>query len=363
MDTNATTEDLRQQEFTISGARAGPASNAGPVRGDVASSGERRSAGWPRGAPRGSPLLTRVRESPLLEPTRSWWETDGVFNPAVAVSPDGAVHLLYRAQGRDRVSRLGYARLSDPVTVAERQSEPVFEPALDDEYERLGTEDPRMVRIGSTYYITYVAASLYRASDPHPAWLPAGEPSWRVRVALATTDDFRTFRRHGIILPEMDNKDAVLFPEKIGGEYLLLHRLPPDIWLAASGDLRTWREHRIVLRTRPALWDEHKLGAGPPPVRTDAGWLVCYHGVDHHLAYRAGFALLDLKDPGKVLARSDHAALEPTMPWEVKGQTARVVFPTGMVVRGDDLFLYYGGADRVVGVARGSVKEILASLR
>lgn len=309
-----------------------------------------------------SPVLVRL-DGPILEPTGQWWESRAVFNPGVAEGPDGTIHVLYRAQGSDGVSRLGYARTRDGVRIEERRREPVFEPNIHDEFERLGTEDPRIVRLGSTFYITYTAASLYQARDLHPADLSPRGPPWRVRVALARTEDFRTFTRVGIILPDMDNKDAVLFPEKIDGRYVLLHRLPPDVWIATSVDLRRWEEHRVVLRTRPALWDERKLGAGPPPVPTDAGWLLCYHGADHHNVYRAGFALLDRREPSRVLARGEEPTLEPEEPWEIEGPTPRVVFPTGMVRRGDDLFVYYGAADHVVGVAKGSVKEVLASLK
>lgn len=308
-------------------------------------------------------LLLRVGEGPLLEPSARWWENAGVFNPGVCEGPEGVVHILYRAQGRDKVSRLGYARSLDGVTIDERLTEPVFEPDIGNEFERLGTEDPRIVRIRTTYYVTYTAASLYRATDPHPAWLPEGSPPWRVRVALALTDDFRTFTRLGVILPDVDNKDAVLFPEKIGGSFVLLHRLPPDMWVATSTDLQHWTEHRVVLRTRPAYWDERRLGAGSPPLRTAEGWLMCYHGVDHHGVYRAGFVLLDLQDPSVVLGRSVCPALEPRESWEVNGQVPRVIFPSGMVRRGDELLVYYGAADFAVGVARGSLREILASLR
>lgn len=316
----------------------------------------------PRSGTVAAPLLARVGDGPLLSPTNRWWESVAVFNPAAAEGEDGTIHVLYRAQGTDGVSRLGYAATRDAVTIGERYSEPVFEPDPHDEYERYGVEDPRMVRLGNTYYVLYVAASRHRVADPHVEHLPESAQSWRPRVALAITKNFRTFTRLGTVLPGMDNKDAALFPEKIGGMFVLLHRLPPDIWLAISPDLKRWEEHRVILRTRPALWDESKLGAGPPPVRTDQGWLLCYHGIDHHSAYRAGFALLDPRDPSRVLARSAEPALEPAASWEVKGQMPRVVFPTGMVVRGDDLFLYYGAADTVVGIAKGSVRAILASL-
>lgn len=307
-------------------------------------------------------LFTRLGDGPLLLPTERWWESSAVFNPGAAEGPDGVIHLLYRAQGQDHVSRLGHATTRDGVTIEERSPEPVFDPDLQDEFERLGTEDPRIVRMNDTYYVTYTAVSLYRPSDPHPEWLPSGSPPSRVRVSLALTEDFRTFTRLGVVLPDMDNKDAVLFPEKIGGKYALLHRLPPDMWIAMSADLKTWGDHRVVLRTRPALWDEHKLGAGPPPIRTPAGWLVCYHGVDHHNVYRAGFSLLDSENPSRVLGRSSEPALEPQEPWEIKGQTSRVVFPCGMVLRGDELLVYYGAADSVVGVAKASLQAVLASL-
>lgn len=308
-------------------------------------------------------LLQRVGGGPLLTPTDRWWENFAVYNPAAVEGPDGLIHILYRAQGRDRVSRLGYATSHDGVTIDQRSPEPVFEPDLQGEFERLGTEDPRLIRMEDTYYMTYTAASLYHAADPHREWIPSVAPSWRVRIALAHTKDFQTFTRLGVLLPEMDNKDAVLFPEKIRGQYVLLHRLPPDMWVAMSTDFTSWQDHRVILRTRPALWDEYKLGAGPPPIRTPDGWLVCYHGVDHHNVYRAGFALLDLEDPSRVLGRSSEPAIEPRESWELTGQTPRVVFPSGMVLRGDEVFLYYGAADSVVGVARGSLQAILASLR
>lgn len=308
-------------------------------------------------------LCVRVGGAPLLAPTDRWWADRAVFNPGAAEASDGSVHLLYRAQGRDGISRLGYARSRDGLVIDERGTEPVFEPALHDEHERLGVEDPRIVRFGARYYVTYTAASLYRPHDPHPELLPEGDVPWRVRVGLASTEDFRKFTRLGIILPEVDTKDAVLFPEQIAGRYALLHRFPPDIWVATSTDLAHWEEHRVVLRTRPGLWDERKVGAGPPPIRTPKGWLLCYHGIDHHMVYRAGFALLDSQDPGRVLGRSVEPALEPAEPWEVRGNVPRVVFPTGMILRGDELLLYYGAADTVVGVARASLAEILASLR
>lgn len=319
-------------------------------------------------APQAQPLFVRAAENPILAPTSRWWESTAVFNPGVVEDASGVIHLLYRATGRDGISRFGYARTRDGVTIEERSSEPVFEPNPDDEYDDAGVEDPRIVLLDGTYHVTYTGASRYRAPTP-PGTRPSPDAPrgatspWRVRVSLALTDDFRHYRRYGVILPEMNNKDAVLFPERIEGKYVILHRLPPDMWVSFSTDLRTWEGHRSVLRTRPAFWDERRLGAGAPPLRLDEGWLLLYHGSDHHNVYRAGFVLLDAHDPSIVLKRSDAPVLEPQAPYEREGVVPRVVFPTGLVRRGDTLLLYYGAADTVIGVARGSLKQVLASLR
>lgn len=311
---------------------------------------------------RAESLLTRAGNVPLLAPTRRWWENAAVFNPGVAEDDAGVIHILYRAQGRDGISRLGYARSRDGVTIDERFPEPAFEPDEHDEFEKAGVEDPRIVRMGNLFYVTYTAASRYREQNADAEHTETTDFPWRVRIGLTVTEDFRTFLRFGILLPDRDDKDGTLFPERIVSRYGLLHRLPPDIWIATSTDLRHWEQHRVVLRTRPGLWDESKVGAGPPPVRISQGWLLLYHGVDHHRVYRAGFALLDGKDPSRVLGRSLHPALEPRAPWELKGHVPRVVFPTGMVVRGDTLLVYYGAADTTVGVAQGSLRAILSSL-
>lgn len=310
---------------------------------------------------KGPELFTRAAENPLLTPTSRWWESVAVFNPGVAEDAAGRLHILYRAVGRDGISRCGYATSRDGVTIETRSLEPVLEPDLHDEYERLGIEDPRLTLLNGIFHVTYTAASVYAMTDARR--ISETETPWRVRVALALTEDFQTFSRFGVILPDMDNKDAVLFPEKLEGKYVLLHRLPPDIWISTSDDLREWGNHRAVVRTRPAFWDERKLGAGAPPLRVDEGWLLAYHGSDHHNVYRAGFLLLDARDPSIVLGRSDVPALGPKAPYEVDGSVPRVVFPTGLIRRGDSLLLYYGAGDRVVAVARGLLKDVINSLR
>jgi len=306
-------------------------------------------------------LFKRAPNNPILSPTNKWWESEAVFNPGVAEDKDGVIHIIYRAIGRDGISRFGHATTKDGFNIVDRDPEPVFEPGENNEYEVKGVEDPRIVFIDGLYYIIYTAASCYE-KDEFPR-LPKGDMPWRVRVSLALTKDFKEFTRHGVILPNMDNKDGVLFPEKINGKYVLLHRLPPDIWLAYSDNLRDWSDHQKVTHTRPGHWDEKRIGAGPAPIKIPEGWLLLYHGADHHNVYRAGFLLLDKDHPNKVIARSDMPALEPIEKYEKEGIVPRVVFPEGLILRNQELFMYYGAADKYIGAAKASLKDILASLK
>lgn len=273
----------------------------------------------------GNPILTPVAGHP--------WEDRNVFNCGVA-QRDGAVYLLYRAQGAaSAVSRLGLAVGTDGFSFA-RLDKPVFGP--DDETEQLGVEDPRLTRIGNEpdYYMVYTAWS-----------------RGNIQVAMASTRDFLGWRRHGVVLPGPDNKDAALFPEKVGGRYVMFHRVPPAIWLAYSDDLITWGDYRKILEPRAGNWDAWKLGAGGPPLKTDRGWLVIYHGVDHERVYRLGVVLLDLEDPSRIVHWPAEPILEPTESWELRGDVPNVVFTCGTAEIGDRYFVYYGGADRVIGVA------------
>lgn len=307
-------------------------------------------------------IFVRARSNPILKPTELWWESEAVFNPAAAEDKDGVIHLIYRAIGKDGISRFGYATTKNGEHIDYRSKEPAFESDENNEFEEKGVEDPRLSCVDGLFFMTYTAASKYKADEPPPPWLGPDQP-WRVRVSLAVTKDFKNFTRHGVILPEMDNKDAVLFPEKINDKFVILHRLPPDIWIAFSDDLINWTKHEKVTHTRPGFWDERRIGTGAPPIKTDKGWLVSYHGSDHHNVYRAGFLLLDLNDPSKVLGRSAVPALEPKEQYEKEGLVPRVVFPEGIVVRGDEILMYYGGADKYVGLARGSLKKVLETLR
>lgn len=281
--------------------------------------------------------LLRYVGNPILKPDREHpWEALNVFNAAVA-HDNGLFHMLYRAQGMDYVSSIGYAVSEDGFHWS-RLDKPVLEPA--NRFETKGVEDPRITRIGETFYLAYTAYSEHGT-----------------RVSLAASKNLIAWERLGIILPDEDNKDAALFPEKIGGRYCLLHRRPPDIWLARSDDLLHWTDHQIIMRPRPGDWEAMKVGAAGPPIKTDQGWLFIYHGVDRHHVYRLGVALLDLNDPAVVLKRQEEPILEPEEEWELNGDVPNVVFSCGQVMTDDALYVYYGGADRVIGVATADMAK------
>ncbi len=286
--------------------------------------------------------LQRHPKNPVLLP-HPWhsWEALNVFNAAV-IHHNGLFHMLYRAQGWDYISHIGYAVSQDGVHWA-RLDRPVLSPQED--WETRGVEDPRITEIDGVFYMTYTGYS------------PQG-----VRASLARSTNLITWERMGVILPDEDNKDHVLFPERIGGRYALLHRRPPHIWLAYSDDLLHWTDHHVIMEPRPGRWDNYKIGAGGPPIKTDKGWVLIYHGVDEHMVYRLGAALLDLDDPSTVRARLDEPILEPRETWEIKGDVPNVVFTCANPVVEGTVYVFYGGADRVMGVATAPLQQILDAL-
>jgi predicted GH43/DUF377 family glycosyl hydrolase len=222
-------------------------------------------------------------------------------------------------------------------------------------YESFGVEDPRITQIERTYWITYTAVSHYG-----------------IGTALASTTDFKTFKRHGIIFSP-PNRNVTLFPEKFDGRYTALHRPMPEglgqhsIWTASSSDLLSWGNHRIVATPRPGSWDDSKVGAGAAPFRVqfgrEDGWLAIYHGVTGEPpTYRLGALLLDRHDPSRVRGRSREPILEPEAPYERDGFLGMVVFTCGALNDGDLVRIYYGAADDVMAVADLSLKEILSGL-
>jgi len=286
--------------------------------------------------------LQRYEGNPILEPDPLHeWEALNVFNAAV-VHHNGLSHMLYRAQGLDRVSHIGYAVSEDGFRWS-RLDRPVFSPAT--EFETRGVEDPRVSRIGDTFYMVYVAYS-----------------GTFYQIALARSRNLITWERVGFPLPGELNKDGALFPGKIGGRYCLLHRRPPDIWMAYSDDLLHWTDHQIIMRPRPHSWEALKIGAAGPPMKTDRGWLFIYHGVGEDMVYGLGAALLDLEDPAVVLRRQAEPILEPLEEWEQQGDVPNVVFSCGQVMLPDSLRVYYGGADRAIGVATVDEERLRAFL-
>lgn len=269
------------------------------------------------------------------------WENLNVFNPAVVYN-NGLFHMIYRAQGHSYISHLGYAVSEDGVHWA-RLDKPIFSPK--EPWESRGVEDPRITFLEGTFYMTYTGYS------------PQGP-----QAALAASKNLLTWERLGIILPGENNKDHTLFPRRIQGKYALLHRRPPSIWLAYSEDLLHWSQHTTIMHPRPGTWEHKKIGAGGPPILTEHGWLLIYHAVDQNHVYRLGAALLDLDDPSQVKARLPEPILEPTEPWEIKGDVPNVVFTCAAVPVGDQLFVFYGGADRLIGLATAPIPELLNQL-
>jgi predicted GH43/DUF377 family glycosyl hydrolase len=335
-----------------------------------------------------------------LEPLRDDFEIVGVFNPG-AIMVGREVILLVRVAERPRERRAGMTALPrwiagqgltidwlsndaidvvDPRVVKRKADDLVrltfishlrvvrcgdgrsvqevtgvrFLP--NSHLEEFGVEDPRITALGDRFYFTYVAVSRHGAA-----------------TALASTTDFCRFERHGIIFcPE--NKDVVLFPERIDGQYVALHRpnaatpfCRPEIWVARSPDLINWGGHQC-LHGGGLDWETGRVGAGIPPVRSADGWLEIYHGNRRPTQpgevgmYATGVLLLDLNDPAKILRRTPASIFEPTADFERHGFVPDVVFPTGIVETGNSFLIYYGAADSCTAVVEFSRNEVLGAL-
>jgi len=245
------------------------------------------------------------------------------------------------------ISHLKLARSKDGIKF-EIEDRPAVAPAND--YEIFGIEDPRISLIDGAYYIDYVAVS------------PLG-----VTTCLASTKDFSTFERHGVIFcPE--NKDVVIFPERIDGKFYALHRpisslfKRNEIWLAESPDLFCWGNHRYLIGTRANYWDEIKIGASAVPFRIEAGWLEVYHGADRNNRYCLGAVLLDGHQPWKVIARSDRPIFEPLSCYECNGFFGNVVFSCGLLYEEKKLKIYYGAADTAICYAELPIEDVIENL-
>lgn len=291
----------------------------------------------------------RLSNSPVISPLGDGWESAGTFNPAV-VMHEGKFVMLYRAQDKGGTSRLGYAESKNGIDFTQR-GEPVFSPVT--EYEKDGgVEDPRLVRFGDTYYLTYTG---YNKTD--------------AQLCLATSKDLIHWERKGVIIPANKGnwnmkwtKSGAIVPEKINGKYWMYFLGTSadgkdQAGLASSPDLIHWTEasDTPVLPVRPGMFDSRVAEPGPAPILTDKGIVLVYNGADDKLIYRTGIAVFDLHDPRKLLWRSDAPVFAPEKDWEKVGQVPNVVFVEGVVKRGDRYLFFYGGADKYVGVAEAPV--------
>lgn len=305
--------------------------------------------------------LERFDHNPILAPTANAWESQAVFNCAATIL-DGRIALIYRAVGDDNISRLGLAFSDDGYTITDRLDQPLFEPEPDSPYEVLGVEDPRITLIDDVYYMTYTGASHYPplSDGTKRTDRDQGVAAWRVRVSLAHTHDFKTFTRHGVILSHIDSKDAAFFPRKFDGNFLVIHRVLPDMRLAIMPDLNHFTERGPVLSPSTSGWDSQRVGVGAPPIETPFGWLLIYHGVDQQNVYSLGLALLDLHNPTVVLGRTAEPILSPETQYEQHGRIDKVVFSCGAVQWRDELLVYYGSGDQVIGVASAPLADLVA---
>ena len=339
-------------------------------------------------------MIEVKKEGVLLAPTDLEFENEGVMNPAVMREGD-CVHLFYRAVRQGNYSSIGYCRMDGPLTIAERWNKPFMVPEFD--YESHGVEDPRIVKIEDQYYMTYT-----------------GYDGINARGALATSKDLKHFKKQGLIVPPITyaefvylvesagkvnenyylnykfyykdadpegkimlwDKNVVFFPRKIEGKLVFLHRIRPGIQIVSVNNLNEltkefWREYFHNLQDHIVMDPvyEHEasyIGAGCPPIETEHGWILIYHGVEEtekgRIYSACAAALLDLNNPAKVIARLPHVLFTPEYKWEVKGEVNNVVFPTGTALFGDTLFIYYGAADSQIACASLSLSALVAEL-
>ena len=340
-------------------------------------------------------MLEVKKEGVILNKTMLGFENEGVLNPAVIGEGDH-VHMYYRAVSKGNYSSLGFCKLSDPLTVSERSDMPVLFPQFD--YESHGVEDPRIVKIDDLYYITYTAYDGVNALG-----------------ALATSKDLRHFEKQGIIVPQIIyddfqrlasckiplnekyarynglnhlivgtmqskklfvwDKNVVFFPRRINNKLFFLHRIKPDIQIVCINELNEltkdfWDNYFMHLEENIALVPKHDheisyIGAGCPPIETAHGWLIIYHGVHDSTigyVYNACAALLDLENPHKEIARLPYPLFKPEETWELQGEVHNVCFPTGTLLVGDKLYIYYGAADERIACASVSVSALVSEL-
>lgn len=303
-------------------------------------------------------LFRRHKLNPILTAADWPYPINSVFNPGATMLPDGTTLLLCRVECRRGLSHFSVARSVHGVSDWQIDPQPTLLPEPDKFPEELwGIEDPRITFVPELgkYAVVYTA---YTRDGPG--------------VALAFTEDFRSFERYGVIMPP-ENKDAALLPHRIGDNWALIHRPVSGprahMWISYSPDLRHWGSHKLMLESRRgSWWDANKIGLSPPPIETPHGWLVIYHGVKQTAAgciYRLGLALFDLHRPEHCLKRASEWVFGPEELYEQHGDVGNVVFPCGYTIApdGDTVNMYYGAADTSIGLATASLSELLDWLR
>lgn len=310
---------------------------------------------------RSEKIVKRYEGNPILVPDLNVkWRSKAIFNPA-AIDLGGKIHILYRAMSDDNTSYVGYASTKDGFSIDENLPQPAYWPRASFEGKGVpggntGCEDPRLVKVKNKIYIFYTAYN--------------GVDSPKVAISSIEVNDFMkrdwNWSDPIVVSPEKEwDKDACIIPEKIKGKYFMIHRLGSSICADYMDSLdapeERIREYIKLMTPREGMWDSFRIGLSVPPIKTSNGWLLFYHGVNNGV-YKLGAAMLDKKNPENVIARTSYHIMTPEMDYELVGEVNNVVFPCGAVVRKGVIYLYYGGADKVLGVATLKMKDVLAML-
>ncbi|OGV57625.1 MAG: hypothetical protein A2X49_15975 [Lentisphaerae bacterium GWF2_52_8] len=288
--------------------------------------------------------LKRYDANPILKPLPgSPWENLNVSN-AGAVVHEGKVYLIYRAEGEEKrvgrswpVTRLGLAISENGYDISQRFPNPIFDKDPSDPWCEFGCEDPRISKINGQYYIVYVTMSRFGHFGD--------------RLAYATTRDFKTFEKKGLLMKQLEQRTSGFLPAQIDGKFLLFHRPMPNMWVSLSRDLKNWESSHCVFETKEGTWYENKLGIGAPPIMTQHGWLLFWHGKNNKGEYGLGIMLLDKQEPWKILKIQEQPILVCETEYEQKGFVDNVVYTNGAVHFQGKYFVYYGCCDRCLSVA------------
>lgn len=331
--------------------------------------------------------LEKYENNPILTKNpQNDWESLCVLNPAVIQGNDGRYFMLYRAAGNDEehIIRLGLAVSNDGIHFERVSPKPLLSPDPMGP-DAGGVEDPRLIKMGDYYYLTYASrpfppGQYWKEDKGYYGFQPVFGPRILIHNATAThlaiSKDLRNWKKLGRISNALfDDRDDIIFPEKVHDQYVRISRAMekcgdgypnpnPAIWISFSSDLLEWKGEESLLYQGEAWWEDEKVGGSCPPIKTKDGWLFLYHGVakkDH--AYRVGALLLDLDDPCIIKAKSKDFLLEPEYPFETEGFYNGCVFPTAIIEKGDEYYVYYGAGDQCVCLAKAKKEALLDALK